>query len=79
MAGSTCFAIRFLPEVRHPAAAPRRAATYDEHAQVLRAIVARRPKQAKLVLRAHIEPSKGADRRITIHLLHGVCSAVTKL
>ncbi len=49
---------------------PRVSATYDEHAKVLRAILARRPDPAKLMLRTHIEASKAEVRKITLHKLH---------
>jgi len=49
---------------------PRIAATYDEHAKILRAILARRADPAKLMLRSHIEASKAEVRKITIHKLH---------
>ncbi len=49
---------------------PRIAATYDEHAKILRAIIARRADAAKLMLRTHIEASKAEVRKITIHKLH---------
>ncbi|MFL6662330.1 MAG: GntR family transcriptional regulator [Rhizobacter sp.] len=49
---------------------PRIAATYEEHAKILRAILARRADAAKLMLRTHIEASKAEVRKITIHKLH---------
>jgi DNA-binding GntR family transcriptional regulator len=49
---------------------PRITATYDEHAQILKAILARRPEPAKLLLRSHIEASKAEVRKITLHKLH---------
>jgi DNA-binding GntR family transcriptional regulator len=49
---------------------PRISATYDEHAKILRAILARRADPAKLMLRTHIEASKAEVRKITIHKLH---------
>ena len=48
----------------------RIANTYDEHAQILRAIIKRRADQASLLLRAHIEASKAVVRDITLHRLH---------
>ena len=57
----------------------RIAATYDEHAQVLRALLVRRAEPAKLLLRAHIGTSKAEVRKITIHLLHDARTAVMKL
>ena len=44
--------------------------TYEEHAQILRHILARRRNQAELLLRAHIESSKAEVRKITLHMLH---------
>ena len=49
---------------------PRVAATYEEHAKILRAILRRRAEPAKLMLRSHIEESKAEVRKITIHKLH---------
>lgn len=49
---------------------PRVSATYDEHAKILRAILARRADPAKLLLRTHIEASKAEVRKITLHKLH---------
>lgn len=45
-------------------------ATYDEHAAILKAILARKPQQATLLLSAHIEQSKLEVRKISIHRLH---------
>lgn len=44
--------------------------TYEEHAQVLRAVIRRRADQATLLLRTHIEASKGEVRKITLHRLY---------
>ena len=44
--------------------------TYDEHAQILRAVMRRRLDQSRLLLKAHIEASKAVVRRITLHRLH---------
>jgi DNA-binding GntR family transcriptional regulator len=44
--------------------------TYDEHAQILRAVIRRRADQAMLLLRTHIEASKAEVRKITLHRLH---------
>ncbi|MEK6592519.1 MAG: GntR family transcriptional regulator [Pseudomonadota bacterium] len=44
--------------------------TYDEHAQILRSIIKRKPEQARLLLRTHIESSKAVVRQITLHKLH---------
>ncbi|TBU90653.1 GntR family transcriptional regulator [Stutzerimonas kirkiae] len=48
----------------------RVAATYEEHAEILRAILARRRDEAQQLLRNHIEASKAAVRTITLHMLH---------
>jgi len=45
-------------------------ATYIEHGKILRAIIQRKPDQAQLLLRAHIEQSKAEVRKITLHTLH---------
>ncbi|MCV0438294.1 MAG: GntR family transcriptional regulator [Hydrogenophaga sp.] len=42
-------------------------ATYDEHAKILRAIIARRADRADLLLRAHIQASQVEVRKITLH------------
>ena len=44
--------------------------TYDEHAAILRAVLARKAQQATLLLRSHIEQSKLEVRKISIHRLH---------
>ncbi len=44
--------------------------TYEEHAAILRAILARKQQQASLLLRSHIEQSKLEVRKISIHRLH---------
>ena len=44
--------------------------TYEEHAAILRAILARKAQQAALLLRSHIEQSKLEVRKISIHRLH---------
>lgn len=49
---------------------PRVQATYDEHAQILGAIVLRRCAEAQRLLQAHIEVSKAEVRKITLHRLH---------
>ena len=57
---------------------PRRIdSTYDEHAQILRHIMARRRNQAEILLRAHIESSKAEVRKITLHMLHQARAALT--
>nr|WP_244193902.1 GntR family transcriptional regulator [Bordetella genomosp. 12] len=45
-------------------------ATYEEHAAILRALMARRAAEAMRMLRAHIELSKAVVRKITLHMLH---------
>jgi DNA-binding GntR family transcriptional regulator len=42
-------------------------ATYDEHAKILRAILARKADRADLLLRAHIQASQVEVRKITLH------------
>ena len=44
--------------------------TYDEHAQILRAVMRRRADEAKRLLRSHIETSKAEVRKITLHRLY---------
>ena len=44
--------------------------TYEEHAAILRAILARKLQQATMLLRSHIEQSKLEVRKISIHRLH---------
>jgi DNA-binding GntR family transcriptional regulator len=48
----------------------RIAATYQEHGQILRAILRRRADQAVLLLRTHIETSKAEVRKISLHQLY---------
>lgn len=50
--------------------ADRIAATYDEHAQVLRAVIQRKTERAQWLLKSHIEQSKAEVRKITLHALH---------
>lgn len=50
--------------------APRVAATYAEHAQILGAILAHRCEEAQLLLKTHIEVSKAQVHTITLHMLH---------
>src|ERR1017187_4588827 len=45
-------------------------ATYIEHAQILRAVLQRKPDQAQLLLRSHVEQSKAEVRKITLGTLH---------
>lgn len=49
---------------------PRVAATYEEHGQILGAILSRRCEEAQLLLKTHIEVSKAEVRKITLHMLH---------
>ena len=44
--------------------------TYLEHAQILRAVLARQAARAIALLRAHIESSKAEVRKISLHRLH---------
>lgn len=48
---------------------PRIEATYDEHAQILRAVQKKRSEQARLLLKAHVESSQLEVRKITLHQL----------
>lgn len=50
--------------------ASRIAATYEEHGQILAAILQRQTDQAQHLLKRHIELSKQAVREITLHRLH---------
>lgn len=45
-------------------------ATYVEHGKILRAVIQRKPDQAQLLLRTHIEQSKAEVRKITLATLH---------
>jgi DNA-binding GntR family transcriptional regulator len=58
---------------------PRIAATYEEHAKILRAVLARRADAAKLMLRTHIEASKAEVRKITLHKLHSARPAAGRM
>ena len=49
--------------------------TYEEHAAIVRALLARRYREAKLLLTAHIASSKAEVRRITLHKLHDARAA----
>jgi DNA-binding GntR family transcriptional regulator len=44
--------------------------TYLEHAQILRAVLARNAARASKLLRGHIEASKSEVRKISLHRLH---------
>jgi DNA-binding GntR family transcriptional regulator len=48
----------------------RIALTYQEHGQILRAIVRRQTDHAILLLRAHIDVSKSEVRKISLHKLY---------
>jgi DNA-binding GntR family transcriptional regulator len=45
-------------------------ATYDEHAKILRAIIARKADRAELLLRSHIQSSQVEVRKITLHQVY---------
>lgn len=49
---------------------PRVAATYEEHARILRALMRRRAEEATRLLTAHIEQSKLEVRHITIDMIY---------
>jgi DNA-binding GntR family transcriptional regulator len=49
--------------------------TYEEHAQILRAVIRRRADEAARLLRTHIEASKAEVRKITLHRLYTACEA----
>jgi DNA-binding GntR family transcriptional regulator len=49
--------------------ADRIEATYVEHAKILRAVMQKKPDQAQLLLKTHIEQSKAEVRKITLHTL----------
>jgi DNA-binding GntR family transcriptional regulator len=48
---------------------PRIDATYDEHSQILKAILNKRTDEARRLIRAHIEASQIEVRKITLHQL----------
>jgi len=50
--------------------ADRIAATYAEHAKILRSVIQRKASQAKMLLSAHIEQSKIEVRKITLSTLY---------
>ena len=52
--------------------AARVAATYDEHAAILREIQRQRAEQAVLLLSSHIEESRAEVRKITLHRLQTI-------
>jgi DNA-binding GntR family transcriptional regulator len=43
--------------------------TYDEHAKLLRALLARKHERAEMLLKAHIETSRAEIRHLTLHRL----------
>jgi DNA-binding GntR family transcriptional regulator len=45
-------------------------ATYQEHAEILRAVMQRKTEQAQLLLKSHVEQSKIEVRNISLHALH---------
>ncbi|MEZ5663042.1 MAG: GntR family transcriptional regulator [Burkholderiaceae bacterium] len=45
-------------------------ATYEEHAKILRAIIARKADRAELLLRSHIQSSQVEVRKITLHQVY---------
>ncbi|ARP80086.1 GntR family transcriptional regulator [Bordetella genomosp. 8] len=49
---------------------PRVDATYDEHARILRAVMAQRADEACRLLSAHIAASQAEVRKITLHEIH---------
>jgi DNA-binding GntR family transcriptional regulator len=49
--------------------------TYEEHGAIVRALLARSYREAKLLLTAHIASSKSEVRRITLHKLHAASAA----
>ena len=50
--------------------------TYNEHAQILRAVIRRRADEANRLLRSHIESSKAEVRKITLHHLYTARTAI---
>ncbi|MFO1313277.1 MAG: GntR family transcriptional regulator [Burkholderiales bacterium] len=44
--------------------------TYEEHGQILRAVIRRRGEEAARLLRSHVESSKAEVRKITLHRLY---------
>ena len=56
----------------------RIAATYDEHAAILRAVMSRRQAEAVRLLKAHIEQSKLEVRKITLDTLYQVRQGTVK-
>ncbi|MCX7072256.1 MAG: GntR family transcriptional regulator [Gammaproteobacteria bacterium] len=56
----------------------RIAATYDEHAKILRLIMRRKATEALILLRSHITQSKSEVRKITLHMLHDARGAMLR-
>jgi DNA-binding GntR family transcriptional regulator len=52
--------------------------TYDEHAAILKALLARSYREVKLLLAAHIASSKAEVRRITLHKLQALRASPRK-
>jgi DNA-binding FadR family transcriptional regulator len=48
--------------------------TYEEHAQILRAILRRRPEEANRLMKTHIAASGAEVRKITLHRLYAARS-----
>lgn len=53
--------------------------TYDEHAKILRAIIAKQGDQAALLLRAHIESSQSEVKKITMHQVYLARQIATRI
>ena len=53
--------------------------TYEEHAAILKALLARNYRDAKALLSAHIATSKSEVRRITLHKLHDLRARRTQM
>ena len=49
--------------------------TYEEHAQILRAVIRRRREEAVRLMRSHVESSKAEVRKITLHRLYTAWSS----
>ncbi len=57
--------------------ADRIEATYVERAKILRAVMQKKPDQAQLLLKTHIEQSKAEVRKITLHTLQAARDRAT--
>ena len=55
----------------------RIAKTYEEHAQILRAVIRRRADEASRLLRSHVATSKAEVRKITLHRLYAARASLT--